>query len=48
MDTRPTVDNFLHHGKVLFHLLQTETENLTDLDVQLLTATYLEQLRSGD
>jgi hypothetical protein len=77
MDTRRTVDNFLHHGKVLFHLLQTETENLNDLDVQLLrsqlhvleiqisnlqafrqlrskdaetteTATYLEQLRSGD
>ena len=34
--TRRTVDDFLHVGKEIFHLLQTETEGLSDFDLQLL------------
>lgn len=33
---RRTVDDFLHVGKEIFHLLQTESEGLTDFDLQLL------------
>lgn len=33
---RRTVDDFLHVGKEIFHLLQTETEGLSDFDLQLL------------
>lgn len=36
MDARQTTDSFLHHGKEMFHLLRTESEGLTDFDLQLL------------
>lgn len=33
---RRTIDEFLHAGKAIFHLMQTESEGLTDFDLQLL------------
>jgi hypothetical protein len=36
MDTRRTADDFLSVGKVLFHLLHTESDGFTDFDLQLL------------
>ena len=36
MDTRQAVDDFLHLGKELFHLLHADSDGFTDLDLQLL------------
>jgi hypothetical protein len=33
---RRTVDDFLHLGKEIFHVVQTGSEGLTDFDLQLL------------
>lgn len=36
MDTRGVADDFLHLGKVLFHLLHAESNGFTDFELQLL------------
>ena len=36
MDARKAGGNFLHHSRELFNLLREDSEDLTDLDLQVL------------